>query len=157
LETGQASPAAVGMQSCVGIEYVPFSTALKLIGKVEVYLQDVIDTMCSTLKDIAGKSLKKFAQFPRTEWLRLDCSQCTLLVGLANWVINVEAGFAKNSLPEAKEMTIGMLNDLIKCVQDSTMPKDVRMKVMCLITMDAHSRDIIGDLIEANCTEVDVF
>lgn len=26
------------------------------------------------------------------------------------------------------------------------MPKDLRMKVMCLITMDAHSRDIIDKL-----------
>ena len=50
-----------------------------------------------------------------------------------------------------------MLKDLILEVQDSSMPKDIRMKVMCLITMDAHSRDIINDLIDANCTEVDVF
>jgi dynein heavy chain len=113
--------------------------------------------MCSSLKKIAGASLKKFAQYKRTEWLKLDCSQCTLLVGLANWVINVEKGFKNGDLPATKEMTIGMLKDLILEVQDSTMPKDVRMKVMCLITMDAHSRDIIGDLIDANCTEVDVF
>jgi len=93
LETGQVSPAAVGMQSCVGIEYVEFSTALKLIGKVEVYLQDVIDIMNKTLRDIAGASLKKFAQYKRTEWLKLDCSQCTLLVSLSNWVIDVERGF----------------------------------------------------------------
>jgi dynein heavy chain len=110
-----------------------------------------------SLKKIAGGSLKKFSQFKRTEWLKLDCSQCVLLVGLANWVINVEKGFKNGDLPATKEMTINMLKDLILEVQDASMPKDVRMKVMCLITMDAHSRDIIGDLIDANCTEVDVF
>jgi dynein heavy chain len=113
--------------------------------------------MRSSLKKIAGGSLKKFSQFKRTEWLKLDCSQCVLLVGLANWVINVEKGFKNGDLPATKEMTINMLKDLILEVQDASMPKDVRMKVMCLITMDAHSRDIIGDLIDANCTEVDVF
>jgi dynein heavy chain len=113
--------------------------------------------MRSSLKKIAGGSLKKFSQFKRTEWLKLDCSQCILLVGLANWVINVEKGFKNGDLPATKEMTINMLKDLILEVQDASMPKDVRMKVMCLITMDAHSRDIIGDLIDANCTEVDVF
>ena len=60
LEKGQNSPAAVGMQSCVGIEYVEFTEPLKLIGKVEVYLQDVINVMRSSLKKIAGASLKKF-------------------------------------------------------------------------------------------------
>jgi dynein heavy chain len=110
-----------------------------------------------SLKKIDGGSLKKFSQFKRTEWLKLDCSQCVLLVGLANWVINVEKGFKNGDLPATKEMTINMLKDLILEVQDASMPKDVRMKVMCLITMDAHSRDIIGDLIDANCTEVDVF
>jgi len=39
---------------------------------------------------------------------------------------------------------IGALTDLIKMVQDASMPGDLRMKVMCLITMDAHSRDIVS-------------
>jgi dynein heavy chain len=38
LEAGKVSPAAVGMKSCVGIEYVEFTEPLKLLGKVEVYL-----------------------------------------------------------------------------------------------------------------------
>ena len=47
---------AKGMHACVGKEYVAFTTDLKLMGKVEVYLQDVIDTMRSSLKDISMKS-----------------------------------------------------------------------------------------------------
>jgi len=44
LEEG-VRPFAKGMISSVGIEKVMFTRELKLIGKVEVYLQDVIDTM----------------------------------------------------------------------------------------------------------------
>jgi len=33
----------------------------------------------------------------------------------------------------------------------------VRTKIMCLITMDAHSRDIIRDLINDNCKATDDF
>lgn len=61
LEEG-ARPTAVGMHSSVGTEYVPFSDSLKLLGKVEIYLQDVIDTMRKTLNVIAAQSLIKFGQ-----------------------------------------------------------------------------------------------
>ena len=46
--------------SSVGVEEVEFSSPLKLVGKVENYLQDVIDMMRRSLKDIAADSLKRF-------------------------------------------------------------------------------------------------
>lgn len=45
------------MVSCVGTETVEFSKPLMLMGKVETYLADVIDTMRATLNDIAAKSV----------------------------------------------------------------------------------------------------
>jgi hypothetical protein len=45
------------METCVGKEYVDFSKPLKLVGKVENYLGDVIDTMRVSLRNIGGKSL----------------------------------------------------------------------------------------------------
>jgi dynein heavy chain len=56
LEPGAVRPAAVGMKSCVGVEYVEFTEMLKLDGKVETYLQDVIDTMRTSLRKISGKA-----------------------------------------------------------------------------------------------------
>jgi hypothetical protein len=93
-------PAALGMISCVGVEYVTFSEPLKLLGKVESYMQDVIDSMRLTLRLIAGESWKKSLVNPRTEWLKMDCSQCTLLVALSAWVDDVEKGMANNSMPQ---------------------------------------------------------
>jgi len=91
-------PAAVGMKSCVGIEYVEFTEPLKLLVKVEVYLQDVIDVMRNSLKKIAGQSIQKYAQNPRIEWLKMDCSQAVLLVNLSLWVRDVEEGFANGKM-----------------------------------------------------------
>jgi dynein heavy chain, axonemal len=48
---------AKSMVSCVGIETVNFSKPLRLVGKVENYLEDVIATMRSTLKEIGRDSL----------------------------------------------------------------------------------------------------
>ena len=65
-------PFAIGMKACVGVEYVKFTEDLKLLGKVEVYLQDVLNTMRNSLRDIARKSLKKFNEVTKEDWLVQD-------------------------------------------------------------------------------------
>lgn len=50
-------PLAMAMDSSVGKELVDFTKPLKLIGKVENYFSDIIDTMRSSLRHIAGKSV----------------------------------------------------------------------------------------------------
>jgi len=57
------------MKSCVGVESVDFTTDLALEGKVERYLQDVLDVMRSSLKDIGKKSLKLFYESEKKPWL----------------------------------------------------------------------------------------
>lgn len=86
LEEG-VRPFAKGMHACVGKEYVEFTTELKLMGKVEIYLQDVIDTMRGSLKDISMKSLKKFAEIDKESWLVQDPAMVTLLINNCSWVI----------------------------------------------------------------------
>ena len=86
-------PFANAMISCVGIEKVNFTEPLKLMGKVECYLQDVIDTMRTSLREISKKSLKKFQDLPKEDWLVQDPSQVTLLINLCSWVINCEKAF----------------------------------------------------------------
>lgn len=119
LESGQVRPAAIGMKSCVGIEYVNFTEPLKLLGKVEVYLQDVIDVMRVSLRKIAGHSMEKYSQHPRTEWLKLDCSQCTLLVNMTVYTTNVERGFMDGNLKVTLAECIDGLTGLIKTVQNA--------------------------------------
>ena len=93
-------PFAEGFESCVGKEEVQFENPIKLLGKVESYLADVIDTMRSTLRSISEKSNKVKEQMERKEWLLIDPSQVTLLMNLITWVTNTEEGFKNNSLPQ---------------------------------------------------------
>jgi dynein heavy chain len=72
------------------------------------------------------------------------------------WVKNVEAAFAAlkgnpNSMKKAFEDQVESLTGLIKMVQGD-LERPVRQKVMCLITMDAHSRDIIDKLVVEKVT-----
>lgn len=60
------------MITCVGTEEVTFTEALILLGKVEIYLQFLIDTMRKTLKDIANASIKAKPQMERRAWIERD-------------------------------------------------------------------------------------
>jgi len=157
LNEGAARPTAVGMESCVGLETVEFTEPLKLDGKVEIYLQDVIDTMRTTLRVTSGRANASSPNHARTEWLKMYPSQCMLLVSMTLYTAAVEVGFKAASLKPTHTDCVNGLTDLIKTVQDAHMPKDVRMKSMCLITMDAHSRDIIQNMMDANVTDVNDF
>jgi len=135
------------MHTNVGIEYVQFSTVLKLMGKVETYMQDVIDTMRGSLKDIAGDSLKRLKTMTKDDWLKGDPAQTTLLINVLTWTEDVEKAFDaiatnKAAMADAHVHQIKLLSDLIKLVQGD-LSKPLRQKIMCMITMDAHSRDII--------------
>ena len=154
-------PSAYEMVSCVGQESVVLHTPLKLQGKVEIYLGDMIEAMRECLKLIVEGSIKRFAKTKREEWLREDPSQVTLLVNLMDWVTKTEEYFLKLStnpaaLKNYQIYVIEQLNSLIKLVQGE-LPRPIRAKVMNLITMDTHSRDIIEKLSNENVTRADEF
>jgi dynein heavy chain len=121
LEEG-VRPFAKGMHACVGTEYVQFTEEKKLLGKVEIYLQDVLDMMRGSLKEISMKSLKKFAEIDKETWLIQDPAMVTLLINNCSWVIGVEKSFAnyasgdKNAVEKAYENQVGDLKALIMMV-----------------------------------------
>jgi dynein heavy chain len=162
LKSSEVRPYALGMHACVGKEYVKFTKDLSLMGKVEVYLQDIIDVMRSTLKDLSKASLKKYSEIAKKEWLLMDPAQVTLLINCSAWVILVEkafqkyAGGNKKAIGEAYDEQANALKELVVMVQGD-LDKSVRQKIMCLITMDAHSRDIIKLLENEGVTKQEEF
>lgn len=98
---------------------------------------------------------------PKPEWLRQDPSQITLLINMTNWSRNVEGAFNTlktnpKAMQQALDDQIAGLSDLIKMVQGD-LDRPMRQKIMCLITIDAHSRDIIEKLIVEKSNSSDDF
>lgn len=81
------------MHTNVGTEYVEFSSPLKLLGKVENYMQEVINSMKTSLRDVAGQSLIKLAKHGKEQWLTMDPAQTTLLINMLTWTKDVEQAF----------------------------------------------------------------
>ena len=64
------------------------------------------------------------------------------MMSLIYWVHNVEQHMKSNSLEKCLEEQKAMLIALINIVRGN-IEKHARTKVMCMITMHTHSRDII--------------
>ena len=153
---GEERPYATGIHASVGKEFVDFDEPLKLERKVENYLQDVIDRMRRSIKTIAADSLKRFAKKDKKDWLEDDPAQVSLLVNLVNWVKSVEAAFENDNMNQCYENQVDLLKELISMVQGDLTP-GMRQKIMCMITMDAHSRDIIEQLRDQGVKKPDEF
>ena len=163
MKEGGDRPTAVGMKSGVGVEYVKLTKPLTLLGKVEVYLQDMIDTMVTTLRDIATSSFKNNQTMGRKEWIESDPAQITLLVNnivtsglIEDCFRKISDGSNVNALKDFFKVSVEKLTELIKFVQGD-LDKSMRQKIMCLITMDTHSRDILDKLDTENVKKADAF
>jgi len=104
-EAGGGRPSATGMESCVGKEYVKWSKPMKLEGKVEEYMNLIIDKMRSELKVNLYDSIKAYNNpKPRHEWQFEWTSQMILVVSQIYWCQETEAAFAKMQKGDAKGM-----------------------------------------------------
>jgi hypothetical protein len=61
-------------------------------------MQDVIDTMRTTLRVTSGRANASSPNHARTEWLKMYPSQCMLLVSMTLYTAAVEVGFTAASL-----------------------------------------------------------
>jgi len=167
---GQARPSATHWKSGVGTEVVEFDAPVLLEGKVEIYLQTVLSSMQSTLNHALLKSHQRYPTQTRIEWLQdkadgataTDPAAMTILVAAMKYVAEVEEAFAamargeRDALEEYNQAQVRQLGDLIKLTRTDLSKQD-RKRVMVMITMDAHGRDIIRKLVREGVQSASAF
>eukprot|EP01028_Stygiella_incarcerata_P003513 TRINITY_DN1708_c0_g1_i1.p1 TRINITY_DN1708_c0_g1~~TRINITY_DN1708_c0_g1_i1.p1 ORF type:complete len:4499 (-),score=1316.34 TRINITY_DN1708_c0_g1_i1:2775-16271(-) len=150
-ENGKLTKIAKGMQSKEG-EYVPFHEPCDCSGQVEVWLNRVVDHMRESLRRIAEVSVVGYEEKTRESWLIDYPAQIVLLVSQSWWAAEVFAAFAQleegneNALKDYNKKQIQQLFNLIHLV-GGELEKGDRQKVMCLVTLDVHARDIVANLV----------
>eukprot|EP00306_Pavlova_sp_CCMP459_P002806 CAMPEP_0185179034 /NCGR_PEP_ID=MMETSP1139-20130426/31803_1 /TAXON_ID=298111 /ORGANISM="Pavlova sp., Strain CCMP459" /LENGTH=3023 /DNA_ID=CAMNT_0027744869 /DNA_START=1 /DNA_END=9072 /DNA_ORIENTATION=+ len=132
-------------------EVVPFSKtgALPLKGKVEIYLNDLIYKVKDELRTQLGLAIKdlRTGGRKRAEWLFDHVAQLVLVTTQIEWSENTELAFDKMAKGDKKSMEtysedqIAQLSDLIVLVQGK-LDSLQRRKIMNMITLETHSRDI---------------
>ena len=140
-------PSAKEMVTRTGIEKIPFDSPFPLMGKVEVYLVDILNHMKSTLKAIVKKSIQEVETKQQREWIESTPSQACLLTDLMRFVTAVETAIknlSKNgeALKQALEVQSKSLSYLINLILED-LTEETMAKVMVLIKSETHSRDVI--------------
>ena len=160
-EGGSERPSAVGMHTRTGIEYIPFHSDCKLLGKVENYLHTILQFMQESLKGIVKKSKAEIYQKSQLDWIGSTPSQVCLLTDLMKFVGNVEKGITslasnRNAMKSVLDDQLKSLTSLIKAVMEQ-LNDETMAKVMVLIKSETHSRDVIEKLMSEDVTRIDDF
>eukprot|EP01035_Chromulina_nebulosa_P019235 gene19235-25086_t len=144
----------------VGVESVRFEPSVKLTGKAEQYLQTLLSAQIYTLSKCLRASIGRYYEMLRCDWLlhkdntgeSSDPAQIALLVGQIDYVRTIEKSISSFANGDIRAMNRSLetcrqqLADLI-AVTSKPISKCDRQRVMCMITMDAHNRDIVDVLI----------
>ena len=135
---------------------------LSLKGKVEVYLGDLIVRVRDELLKQATVAIDDYQKRERKEWLFDHVAQLCIVCTQLFWTQETEDAFDRmgkgepNALKEYSTKQIKDLSDLITLVQGE-LDKLQRRKVMNLITLETHSRDINLGLIADGFETKDCF
>ncbi|KAJ3056563.1 Dynein heavy chain 2, axonemal [Rhizophlyctis rosea] len=152
---------AVGMHSGDG-EYVPFATPVVVEGPVEGWLPEIENAMRVTLRRLLLGCLLALKKVKRDKWLKDWPGQLLIVAGLIAWTMDctkalqdVEAG-EKHEMRNLKKKQIINLKKLADLVR-SPLSKVERRKLIALITVEVHSRDVIDKLAKAGVSSVNSF
>ncbi|XP_077407169.1 dynein axonemal heavy chain 9 isoform X2 [Vanacampus margaritifer] len=150
-EMGNPSETGLGMYS-KDEEYVPFNQSCDCSGQVEVWLNQVLDTMRSTVRHEMTESVTTYEDKPREQWLFDYPAQVALTCNQIWWTSDVGMAFTRleegndSALKEYYKKQVSQLNTLISMLIGQLSPGD-RQKVMTICTIDVHARDVVAKMI----------
>ena len=167
----KAAPSAVGMVSPDG-ETVPLESNVVLQGSVESWLNDLEYRMRVSIRKCLGETLLAFREVNKvasekrqqalSNWVRDYPGQLMITCGMIMFsnscekqLRNVASGGSKalKKLVRGQHKFLTTLAAIVRQDLDSIM----RKKMVALITMELHSRDVMERLRRAKCQSVDDF
>ncbi|XP_037045747.1 dynein heavy chain 2, axonemal [Bradysia coprophila] len=155
---------AHGMISADG-EYVKFVEPIILNGPSEKWLKLIENAMRATLKLLLRDTLVMLRKMSssRDRWLEKFPGQLCLTSCQIQWTTNCTrslliCNFLKSRQPLKKlrrkqNKILGFLSELSR----RDLPKQMRLKVNAVITIEIHSRDVIDKMYKMNCLDVSDF
>ena len=152
---------ATGMHSGDG-EYVPFTNPVTIDGPVEMWLTDVESMMRITLRKVLGQTLSNMKKAKRDKWLRDWPGMLLITSSLIGWtsectkaLLDIESG-DNQALKTLKKKQMSGLKKLAELVK-TPLTKIERKKLIALITIEVHSRDVIEKMAKGHCESVTDF
>ncbi|KAF3697610.1 Dynein heavy chain 2, axonemal Axonemal beta dynein heavy chain 2 Ciliary dynein heavy chain 2 [Channa argus] len=155
---------AVGMTSADG-EYIPFMQSVQVDRPVEVWLCDVEMSMRITLKDSLNNCLVALKRMTaqREKWVREWPGQMVITASQIQWTTDVTKALLiskkradKSALKSMKKKQVAMLQCYSETIRGN-LSKILRLKIVALVTVEVHARDVIDKLARAGCQDDNAF
>ncbi|KAI9356982.1 dynein heavy chain and region D6 of dynein motor-domain-containing protein [Zopfochytrium polystomum] len=131
-------------------------------GSVESWLISIEYHMRSTLKKLLFGSLAASKKSKRDKWIKDWPGQLLITAGLITWTQDctkalqeMEKG-EKHALKALKKKQISALKKMADLVR-LPISKVERKKLIALVTVEVHSRDVIEKMAKTNCESVNAF
>eukprot|EP00736_Rhodelphis_marinus_P010572 Rmarinus@m.9666 len=162
-EDGEPTNVAVGMYSKEN-EYAPYSELFTCEGPVEGWLRDLTTAMQKNLQATLRDALRAYEdpQKPRHLWIFDWPAGVAIVATRIVFTEDVNLAFDdlengnENALKDYREklqVQLDNLSDLI--LQDQT--SNDRRKLITLVTVDVHARDVVSKMITDKCEDSTVF
>ncbi|XP_006151956.1 dynein heavy chain 2, axonemal [Tupaia chinensis] len=155
---------AVGMFSGDG-EYIDFLHSVLLEGPVESWLGEVERTMRVTLRDLLRNcriALKKFLN-KRDKWVKEWAGQVVITASQIQWTADVTKCLVtakergdKKILKVMKKKQVSILNKYSEAIRGN-LTKIMRLKIVALVTIEIHARDVLEKLYKSGLMDVNSF
>eukprot|EP00981_Chlorochromonas_danica_P004175 scaffold838_cov160-Ochromonas_danica.AAC.12 len=142
-------------------EVAPFVENLIIDGAVELWLVQVEKAMRRAISKLLNVSIQAF-KGKKEKWVKDTLGQLIITTGAIVWttdcskaLLAISSG-TKGALKQQKKKQVSYLNKLTAMIR-SPLTKIERNKVVALITMEIHNRDVIERMIKANCNSISDF
>ncbi|XP_045920170.1 dynein axonemal heavy chain 2 isoform X2 [Micropterus dolomieu] len=164
IEKDGSKPDAVGMFSADG-EFITFIQQVPLDKPVEVWLCDLEKTMRITLKECLKDCLVALKKMTgqRDKWVRDWPGQMLITASQIQWTTDVTKSLItnkeradKSSLKSMRKKQVSMLQCYSETIRGN-LSKVLRLKIVALVTVEVHARDVIDKLAKAGCNDINAF
>jgi dynein heavy chain len=143
-------------------ESIPFVDNFVIDGPVELWLKSLEKAMQRAVQKSLITSLQEFRGGKKEKWVKDTCGQILITTGSIMWTtdctkaLNLIAAGTKGAMKSQKKKQVSYLNKLTAMIR-GPLNKVERNKVVALITMEIHNRDVIEKMIKFNCQGVNDF
>uniref|UniRef100_A0A7N6C1K8 Dynein axonemal heavy chain 12 n=1 Tax=Anabas testudineus TaxID=64144 RepID=A0A7N6C1K8_ANATE len=125
------------------IQYISTSEAK---GAVEKWLVQVEDVMLRSVRDVVARS-RAYAETVRSQWVKEWPGQVVLCTSQIFWTLEVHEAIRAGADVSFCIQLQSQLNDIVGLVRGK-LPKQTRITLGALVTIDVHARDVVMELIE---------
>ncbi|XP_023289368.1 dynein heavy chain 7, axonemal-like, partial [Orussus abietinus] len=127
-------------------------------GQVEKWLLELEVDMRKSIKNKVFEAMEAYELKKRVDWVQEWPGQTVLCIGQLYWTQQVEKALARGveGLKRYFNQCQRELNEIILIIRGK-LPKQTRITLEALVTLDVHGKDVVNDLVEKEVTKNDDF